>query len=176
MENIINFHLHPVNTSKNYLDSFAGALIPLVYGACYIPELLARVRMHGKQLSRSFREDPKVWNELVKPMENLMDTSFSDKFPRSFVRDLKKRHRYAGGVMALNQLDQTSRKTFGDINNSLQDQSLVDRVFLTGIHFLKKALSFIVRLYLFFRLRRINKFIVLHILYRLKNKLQRRSK
>ena len=63
--------------SKNYLDAFALALIPLVYGACYIPESLARVRMHEKQLSHSSRQDPKVWEELVKPMENLMGTTMS---------------------------------------------------------------------------------------------------
>jgi len=162
--------------SENYVDGFASALLPLVYGACYVPERLAQLRLHGKNLSTSYKQDPKVWAELVKPMENLMDTSFADKFPRPFVKDLKKRHRYVGGVMALDQLGQACQDTLENINSSLQTQSFVDRAFQLGTCFLNKALTLVSRLYLFFRFRRVNKFMLLHALYRLRNKLSGKSK
>ena len=159
--------------SKNYLDAFALVLIPLVYGACYIPEPLARVRMHEKQLSNSFRRDPKVWDELVKPMENLMDTTFANKFPPALVKDLKKKHRYISGVMALNQLDQAFQVTLENTNNSLQTRSFFGPAFQFGNRLLHKTLYLITRGYLFFRLRRVNKYILIHAMYRLKDKLSR---
>lgn len=162
--------------SKDYVDAFAAALLSLVYGACYIPETLVQVRLHGKNLSASYRQDPKAWMELVKPMESLMDTSFSSKFPPLFVEDLKKRHRYASGVMALNQLDQACQEALENISDSLQTKFFFDRVFLSGKRLINKILNLISRLYLFFRLRRINKFLLIHAIYRLKNKLSKKSK
>jgi glycosyltransferase involved in cell wall biosynthesis len=157
--------------SKDYIDGFAAALLPLAYGACYIPEPLAQLRLHGHNQSSSYRQDPKVWMELVRPMENLMGTSFVDKFPPSFVKDLKKRNRYVGGVMALSQLDQACQETLENINNSLQNRSIVDRTTLLGIRFSSKMLHFIIRLYLFLRFRRVNKYLFFNTMYRLKNKL-----
>ena len=162
--------------AQNYVDGFAAYLVPLVYGACFIPEFLMEFRVHGKNLSASARRDPKEWMELVKPMEYLMETTYADKFPLAFVKDLKKRHRYASGSLALSQMELAHKESFQNIADSLQLETLFDRAFLFGNCIISKMTNLFTRLYLFWRLRRLTRFMCAHIFYRIRNRLGWRAK
>lgn len=162
--------------AQNYIDGFAAYLLPLVYGACFIPEHLSEYRAHGKNLSNSVRIDPEERMKLLKPMEDLMDTTYADKFPLAFVKDQKSRHRYTFGSLTLNQMELADKECFQYIEDALQTGTLFDRAFLFGIRIIRKMTNLFTRFYLFWRLRRLTRFIWVHSFYRLSNRLGWKAK
>lgn len=157
----------PIESGK-YADGFAVTLMALNYGACFIPEELGVFRFLSKSASSQARYSPKVFKGYVEPMWDLMETTYSDKFPVELRKCFKRRHLYTYGSMALNQLRSSQEEFLENLKVSLENPSLIDHLFVFGTRLVSKAQYWTTRGYLFIRLRKINLDIILRILNRSK--------
>ena len=155
--------------SGMYIDAFATALLALNHGVCFIPKELGVFRVMSGGVSWEARFAPKNYLEFVTPMWDLMETSYADKFPLKFTKQLKRCHLYQYGAMATNQFDKFIGTFVEDLKIALENPSLMDRLLFYGIWFLGKVQFLMVRAYLLFRLRKINTDIFWRIIYRIKN-------
>ena len=166
---IIESKAFPKEAGK-FMDGFGMVLIALNYGACFIPEELGVFRLMKNSLTAKEREDPEACRELYRPMKKLMETTYADKFPIEFRNDLKKRNLYQYGALAVHQLEKSQHNCMKYLQLSLGNRSLVDRLFLSVTRKFFRVQNILTKLYLFLRLRCLNRSIILRIFHRLKNR------
>jgi len=158
----------------NFLDGFTIPLIFLNYGACFLPEPLGTLRVHSENFSSIYDREPEKYMELVGPMHKLMTApAYLGKFPEEYIEDVKKRDQYAYGCISLDKVERTQKESFENLNRSLSN-SLLDRIFLNALKCFSKSSFLISRLYLFWRLRRLNWFMVQQTFYRLRKRAKTR--
>jgi glycosyltransferase involved in cell wall biosynthesis len=156
----------------NFLDGFTIPLLFLNYGACFIPEPLGSVCFHEGNFSAIYDTEPEKYLELVEPMHKLMTApSYREKFPREYIEDIKKRDWYTYGDIVLSKLEEAQQECLEQLNHSLPG-TLTDRVFMSTVRFFAKTRKLVSKLYLFLRLRRINRFTLMQSFYRLKNRIK----
>lgn len=153
-----------------FMDSFAVTVLALNYGACFIPQELAVHRVLPNAESAKARFDPKGHLQQVAPMWKLMETTFADRFPPEFRKTLKQRHLYQYGAMATNQLSKSLEAFLEEIKVSLDNPTLIDRLFDHGARVLIRIQLLLTKAYLFFRLRKINIDVLLRAIYRIRHR------
>lgn len=154
----------------NFMDGFAMVLISLNYGACFIPEELGVFRLMENSLTAKEREDPESCLELFRPMDELMETTYADKFPIEYKNDFRRRNFYQRGALAVYQLKKSQLNFMKNLELSLGTNFLADRLFFSGTRIFFRVQNILTKLYLFLRLRRLNRSIILRVVYRLKNR------
>ena len=166
---VIESKAFPKEAGK-FMDGFAMALISLNYGACFIPEELGVFRLMKNSLTAKEREDPEACWELFRPMDELIETTYADKFPIEYKNDFRRRNFYQRGALAVYQLKKSQLNFMKNLELSLGTNFLADRLFFSGTRIFFRVQNILTKLYLFLRLRRLNRSIILRVVYRLKNR------
>jgi glycosyltransferase involved in cell wall biosynthesis len=96
---------------QSFADGFAGQVLALRHGACFIPEALAVWRLGADGFANSCMRDPAVGRAICERASELMTTRFARIFPPSYVRRWRKSWLFGVAVAGhLAQLrDPTSR-------------------------------------------------------------------
>ena len=160
---------YPLDAGDFY-DGFMVPLITLNYGACFTPEALTFYRVLPHSLASQYRQDFKNLQKRVEKISGLISGKFSDKFPPSFVREVRKRSMYEMGCVVLENLKTPLKDCEKHLNTSIQTPVFFDRVFIFGVRLLCLLQKFIFKLYLFSKFRNFSWRLFFRLCYRLRNK------
>ena len=141
-------------------------LMALNYGVCFIPQELGVHRVLKNSRPSASRSNPETHLQEVSPMWKLMDTTYADRFPPRFRKSLRGRHLHEYGAMASKQCEKSLEEFLVEIKTSLDSRSVIDHLFCIGVRTAIKAQLFLIKAYLFFRLRKINIDVLMRIIYR----------
>ena len=138
----------------------------LNYGVCFIPQELGVHRVLKNSRSSAASCVPEIHLQEVSPMWKLMETTHADWFPPRFRKNLRGRHLYEYGAIACEQCKKSLEKHLEELKMPLDSQSVIDYLFCIGVRTAIKAQLFLIKAYLFFRLRKINIDVLMRIIYR----------
>ena len=159
-----------------YTDIFASYLLALNYGVCFVPEPLGTHFIGPDRFSSEFTTDTNMYLELIDPMLKLMREKYSDRFPKEFVDDLETKELYSYSTIALDQLNSSQDECLEYIKRALEKPIALDHVFLSINRVVAQIQKYLAKIYMFFRLRRINLHLLLRYLYRITNYILNRRK
>jgi len=71
----------------SYCDVFAGFVIALKHGVCYLPEPLAAFRITGGNYRSIFERQPEILFEVKDCVNRLIKSSYAGLFPNEFIEE-----------------------------------------------------------------------------------------
>ena len=74
----------------SYCDVFAGFVIALRHGACYIPEPLAAFRITDSNYRSIFERQPEILFEVKECVNRLINSSHAGLFPDEFIEEIER--------------------------------------------------------------------------------------
>jgi len=78
----------------SYCDVFAGLVIALRYGVCYIPQPLAAFRITDSNYRSVFERQPEILLEVNECLNGLLSSSYAGLFPKEFIEEIGKTATY----------------------------------------------------------------------------------
>ena len=158
---------YPIEAGE-YSDGFTIPLIALNYGSCFIPEVLGVYRVLPTSLASKTRSDPQAFIDRMKNIRELMKSPrYIEKFPTSFVEAFYKQALYQTGAIALSNEAISANQSFTQIDKSFLKWNSLDTFVLSGFKSLFVIQQFIVKIFLFFKLRKFSWAMIKKIFYRL---------
>ncbi|MBT3414029.1 MAG: glycosyltransferase family 2 protein [Nitrospina sp.] len=154
----------------NYIDEISAALITLNCGTCFTSEILGVSRVLENSFSDKYRFDPKSFIDLMEDSEAVMRSECSEKLPASFIDTFRKRSLYQMGAMALNDWKSSGDECHDYLDRALENPSLLDRIVLSASRALITTHKRFLKLFLYFRLRRLTGMMISKVVGRFKNK------
>ena len=157
---------------KHYEDVFLFLICSTNYGICFIPEPLGQFLLSPNSGSHILNIDPEALMDRVNQTKQAMiSAKYKKYFSPLIIQDFMARQRYLSGAIVLTVLEEAYKKSFNDIKTyALQNSSTSDKICFTIISFAAKTLSFIIKIYIFLRLRNVTWNIFLRVFYRIKIK------
>jgi glycosyltransferase involved in cell wall biosynthesis len=151
-----------------YMDAFSAVLMALKHGACFVPEELGVFRLISGSTSANARNDPQIILGYFKPMWRLMETTYADNFPPEVRESIKKRQLYTYGAIALDKLDRSHSEFLDEMKILFNESTLLDHMLLFGTRWLRLAQYWITKVYLYLRLRPVDRSIFIRLFHRYK--------
>ncbi len=144
----------------SYCDGFIAQVIALKYGSCFIPVPLASWRRMETGYALTQSADINLKHEIILKISNLMKTQYKDIFPQSYVNTWKKNELGCILIAKFNEITREERRLFTQALTKYDDSFLNDSVFFKLIDFTITLQKSLIKLYLYFRLVSLRKFLI----------------
>ena len=135
----------------SFADGFAQRVLALRHGVCFLPEPLAVWRRMDDCYSSREIADMKRAGEIMARAEKLMREDYGDIFPPEYARAWKREWQSWTIQYAWERAREPLRRYAEGVRVVCPSESLLDPLFSFGVRTMLKALSLLVRLFLFAR-------------------------
>jgi glycosyltransferase involved in cell wall biosynthesis len=144
---------------RSYSDAFMLQLLAFKYGACFIPEALGLIRILENYYCAE--QATEKYGDLMKVAVRHMRSTHGSVFPKQYVEAFRKENVYFQSVIAYRKLKLQDDECLTQTENSLENPTVVDRLFFSALKLCMAVRHLCLRLYLFLRLRHLSWFLLM---------------
>lgn len=141
-----------IHELHGYCDAFAGWVVALKYGACFIPEPLTCWRKGKNSYGSKIYKSSDISMGIMNHAYELMIGKYSDLFPPEFIDRLMREWLYATGLSLWKDVRNQQNNYLSQSHKWLLPRlSLPDKMFLLGLKLSMNVQAWMVKLYHFVR-------------------------
>ena len=107
----------------------------------------------------------------MKDITMLMSSSYAERFPASYIEEFYKQAQYQMGAISLHNLELAVDECFGHLRKAIPVETTLDSLVLSGIRVFFNMQKIMIKLFLFFRLRKVSWLLVRRVFFRLRRKI-----